>query len=207
MKISCIMPSYLGNYPGAAKDRESKWLRAVDSFRRQNYKDKELIVVSDGCERTIELCKKYNLQIFSLKKQKPFSGEMRNFGIKYAKGQIITYLDTDDYYEQGHLESIVYNGFLHASKRGFAFDRGNDWVYWDDYVLAPNYMKVKRTTEIKFAKIGTSCIAHKKNSLLWVDGYGHDYNFIQQLNSPKLNSEKIETAGYVVCHINGITDV
>lgn len=204
MKISVIMPSYLGDYHGAAKDRELKFIRAVDSFRRQNYADKELIVVSDGCQKTIDLCNRFKIQLFQLPKQKPFSGEVRNFGIKYAKGQIITYLDTDDYYEQGHLSSIMYNGFIHMSRRGIPFERDNDWVYWDDYVLTNDFVKHKRSTELKFAKIGTSCIAHKKNDVKWDDGYGHDFKFIQQLTG---KHEKIETAGYVVCHIPNLTDV
>lgn len=192
MKISVIMASYLGEYPGGASDREDKFIRAVDSFRRQDYPDKELIVVSDGCQKTIDLCNRFKIQLFSLPKQPLFSGEVRNFGIKYAKGKIITYLDTDDYYEQGHLTSIV---------KGF---KDNDWVYWDDYVLTNDFTKHKRNTELRFAKIGTSCIAHKKNDVKWADGYGHDWKFIGELTG---KSEKIETAGYVVCHINKLCDV
>lgn len=201
MKISVIMPSYLGDYPGGATDRESKFIRAVDSFRRQDYQDKELIVVSDGCQKTIDLCNRFKIQLFSLPKQVPFSGEVRNFGIKYAKGKIITYLDTDDYYEQGHLTSIA---------KSFG---DNDWVYWDDYVLTNDFIKHKRNTEMKFAKIGTSCIAHKKNVLKWGDGYGHDWNFIQDLMGVtypvgrSVKYSKIETVGYVVCHIHKITDI
>ena len=42
------MASYLGDYEGAAKDRDSKFIRAVDSYIKQNIKDVELIIVADG---------------------------------------------------------------------------------------------------------------------------------------------------------------
>jgi glycosyltransferase involved in cell wall biosynthesis len=193
MKISVIMPSFLYDYPGAAKDREGKFLRAVNSFLIQDYEDKELIIVSDGCDITNRNCVVgENVINIMLEKQIAFSGNVRNAGLEGATGDIITYLDTDDYYEQEHLKSIVENF------------NDNDWVYWDDYAMAPNYVKHRRNTELRFAKIGTSCIAHKKNDVKWGDGYGHDFEFIKQLTGKR---EKIETAGYVVCHINGKTDV
>ena len=43
-KISIIMQSYLGNYPGSRKDSHSKFLRAVQSFQNQLYKNCELII-------------------------------------------------------------------------------------------------------------------------------------------------------------------
>ena len=51
-KISIIMQSYLGNYPGSRKDSHSKFLRAVQSFQNQLYKNCELIIVADDCMET-----------------------------------------------------------------------------------------------------------------------------------------------------------
>lgn len=52
MKISVIMQSYLGDYPGARSNPKYKFVRAVNSFLLQKHPDKELIIVSDGCEET-----------------------------------------------------------------------------------------------------------------------------------------------------------
>ena len=45
--ISVIMPSYLGAYKNAAKDRDRKIVRAINSVVRQTYKDWELIIIAD----------------------------------------------------------------------------------------------------------------------------------------------------------------
>jgi uncharacterized protein with von Willebrand factor type A (vWA) domain len=53
-KISIIMQSYLGEYPGSRTDSVEKFKRAVKSFQNQLYKNCELIIVSDGCIKTQE---------------------------------------------------------------------------------------------------------------------------------------------------------
>ena len=49
MKVSVIMPVYLGEYEGCATNREDKFIRAVNSFLQNNLSDSELIIVSDDC--------------------------------------------------------------------------------------------------------------------------------------------------------------
>ena len=52
MKLSVIMPSFLGEYDGCASDRENKFIRSVHSFLENSIDEKELIVVGDNCEIT-----------------------------------------------------------------------------------------------------------------------------------------------------------
>ena len=60
-RIAVVMPSFLGDYTNAAKNREEKFLRAVNSVRTQSYDNKLLVVVSDGCLDTVRLCNELKL--------------------------------------------------------------------------------------------------------------------------------------------------
>lgn len=205
MKISVICASYLGRYPGSASNRELKFKRAVKSFLNQTYEDKELIIVSDGCDITNKLYDENfkdidNIKLIKLNKQNLYSGNMRNVAFDFAKGEIITYLDSDDAMGKKHLEII--------SKQ---FDINNyDWVYYNDYmVLNKEFTKLHiRKVETRWASIGTSAISHKNPKLLkngkhlkWSDGYGHDFLFVFKLNSLGLTFKKLEEMPqYLVCH-------
>lgn len=208
-KISVVMASYLGEYPNAATGRVEKFHRAVNSFLNQNYPYKELIIVSDGCPITITEANKYfnqeNIKIYGIEKQPIFSGSVRDYGCKKATGDIICYLDTDDYFGSTHL-SYIASGF-----------EDNDWVFFDDkiiYLFHPVNKNIismsKRDVLVQYGSIGTSSIAHKNSPLInWegCDGYGHDWSFINKLITFNLKFNKIPNCDYYVCHIPKSTDV
>lgn len=178
------MPSYLGDYPNAATNREEKLPRAIESYLAQEIG--ELIVVADGCEKTAEIASKYPVTVISIDKQPFFSGTPRNTGIQAAKYDYIAYLDNDDMFGKGHLKAITDN-------------LDTDWLYWDDCVNGKT-----RPVWLEFGHIGTSAIAHKKSlDCKWGDGYGHDWQFIKQLK--KYSSKRI-TANYQVMHIPKVID-
>jgi len=205
MKISVIMSSFLYPYPGAASNREQKFIRAVKSFLKQTHKDKELIIVSDGCNITNHLYeenfKQYdNIKLIRLPKQPLYSGNMRNVAFDMADGEIITYLDSDDAFGNKHLETI---------NNQFDIDK-YDWIYYDDYmVLDKAFSKFHvRKVETRYGSIGTSSISHKNPKILkngkylkWTDGYGHDFIFVFKLNAMTNNFKKINNMPqYIVCH-------
>lgn len=141
--ISVIMPSYLGNYPGAAQNRNEKFITAVESFLKACiYVNTELIIISDGCAETIRICKtKFKkhlssglIRLLELPRHELFTGSVRQAGIDIAKGQILCNLDTDDVFVEHHLKNIykTFNPELY------------DWAYFGynrqigdnvDYVL------------------------------------------------------------------------
>jgi len=204
IKFSVIMASYLGNY-GGASHRDIKFKRAVKSFLNQTYDNKELIIVSDGCELTIKIWEENfsqhdNIKLIKLNKQPLYSGSMRNVAFEVADGDIITYLDSDDALGKKHLETIFDQ---------FDIEK-NDWVYYDDYmVLNKEFNKFHiRKVETRFGSIGTSAISHKNpkniengNNLLWSTGYGHDFLFVFKLNSTTKSFKKLKKMPqYLVCH-------
>jgi len=204
-KISVIMASYLGNYPGGASNRDKKFIRAVNSFKKQTYDNKELIIVSDGCPLTVQLhgqffSKDPNIKLVPIPKQPLYSGEMRNAGLKFAEGEIISYLDTDDVLGPNHLQIIVDQ---------FDIEK-YDWVFYNDYMtLDATFKKLHlRIVEPRWASIGTSSISHKNlKETTWANscGYGHDFMFILKLAGMGLKFKKLEKMPqYIVAHyMNG----
>ena len=196
------MPSFLGEYEGCASNRNEKFVRAVNSFLANTYKNKELVIIGDDCEETestlLELFKEEidnGLIVFEQipKKQKLFSGKLRTQGIKIASGDLIMYLDSDDMYGDTHIQSVVEQ--MQSEKL--------DWCYFNDFINTDGGLMPK-SVELAHRSIGTSSIAHfKDNGLDWskCDGYGHDWKFIQKLMKWSDNHEKIFGATYIICHI------
>lgn len=202
MKLSVIMPSFLGEYEGCASDRENKFIRAVYSFLENSLLDKELIIIGDNCEITDRLLQDYFKHELSIgrikfhqlkKKQKLFSGLLRSKGIELASGEYICYLDTDDILGKNHLESI-----LNQVK-----SENLDWAYFNDYLNTDAGLVTKKV-DLKKDSIGTSSIIHRKDKKInWdkCDGYGHDYKFIERLIKWSSKKDKIYGGTYVICHI------
>lgn len=202
IKLSVIMPSFLGEYDGCASDRENKFVRAVHSFLENSLPEKELVIVGDNCEITEKLIKEHfrnqwdnGTIIFHQfrKKQKVFSGSLRSKGIELSSGEYICYLDTDDILGKNHLSSI-YN---QVSTQNL------DWAYFNDYINSDAGLITKNVELIKDS-IGTSSIIHKYDKRVnWdkCDGYGHDFKFIEKLMKWSKNKDKIYGASYIICHI------
>lgn len=86
-KVSVIIPTY---------NREKFLKEAIESVLNQTYKDLELIVIDDGSEDgTSQLMKTYSQIVY---KTIPHSGvsRARNEGIRWAQGEYIAFLDSDD---------------------------------------------------------------------------------------------------------------
>lgn len=201
------MPSFLGEYEGCAEDRDEKFIRAVNSFLGNDYKNSELIIVGDCCKKTESILKEvYAKELITEKiifynfptKQKLFSGILRSRGLEYARGDIICYLDSDDMIGETHISSIAEQ--MDAE--------GLDWCFYNDFINTPKGLVTKEVT-LAHGSIGTSSIAHLNNKLLTWDncnGYGHDYLFVQNLENWSTNYEKIFGCSYIICHIPELID-
>ncbi len=196
MKISVIMPAYLEPYPNSASNLSYKFMRAVNSFIDQEFKDAELIIIADGCNKAQSVYDVYfkdnpSIRLKRIDKQISFSGAVRQTGLEMAKGEIICYLDADDLLGKKHL--LIINEFFDLSLY--------DWAFYDDHVIVDaqfNYST--RNVSIAYACIGTSTIAHKKSlNVIWGDGYGHDWRLIEKYLAHRPGI-KIPTPQYYVCH-------
>lgn len=209
MKVSVICASFLGEYPNAASNREQKFIRAVKSFLNQTYEDKELIIVSDGCEITNRIYEENwltipNVKIFKSPKQALYSGGIRSIGCKMASGDVITYLDSDDVIGKNHIKTIMDQWDI----------KKYDWVYYDDLmVLNKEFTKFfTRVVEPRYGSMGTSAISHinyfkdprykdKSSKPDWFTGYGHDWLYCMKLAACGGQFKKLEKMpAYIVTH-------
>ena len=102
-KVSVIMPTY---------NRADRIGKSIESVLNQTFKNWELIIVSDGsADNTPEVIKKYkDSRIIFLEKKHGGPSLARNFGLKHARGEYITYCDDDDVLFPYHLETLT--GYL-----------------------------------------------------------------------------------------------
>jgi glycosyltransferase involved in cell wall biosynthesis len=194
------MASTLASYLGAASRRDEKIIRAINSVINQTFQDWELIVVADGCQKTVDIVSQYTdprISVVKIDKRPLWDGAPRNKGIELAKGEFITYLDNDDCLGENHLQII--NDNL----------KDYDWVYYDDWTLQGSDWLPRHCDIRKIGMNGTSNITHKKSlDMTWAHrGYAHDHYFNEKLRL-HLNYGKIPAGEYFVCHMpNGGIDV
>lgn len=102
--ISIIVPIY---------NVERYLEKCICSILKQSYSSFEVLLVDDGStDSSLEICEKWAAEdnrIRILKKSNGGLSDARNFGLRYASGKYITFVDSDDWIEEDYLE------FLHAS--------------------------------------------------------------------------------------------
>ena len=100
--VSIIMPAF---------NAENRIVETVHSLQRQVYQDYELIIIDDGstdktgllCDSLAEQCSKIRV----LHENNAGPGKAREKGIEVAKGDIIAFLDSDDYLSEDALQIIA----------------------------------------------------------------------------------------------------
>lgn len=101
VKVSIIVPVY-NVYPYLDK--------CLDSLVRQTLKEIEIIVVNDGTkdqsQEIIDQYAKKDKRIVALKKKNGGLSDARNYGLKYAKGEYISFIDSDDYVDITMMEKL-----------------------------------------------------------------------------------------------------
>ena len=85
--------------------------RCVENLLSQTYKDFEIILVDDGSPDTCPaMCdayaKKYS-NIHALHKENGGLSDARNAGMTAAKGEYVTFVDSDDYVHPAYLEMLM----------------------------------------------------------------------------------------------------
>lgn len=98
--LSIILPTY---------NRKYCIKRMIDSVLRQNFQNFELIIVDDGStDGTFEMLEEsyQDKRIKLVRKENGGVSSARNLGISLARGEYITFVDSDDYLLDGFFEDI-----------------------------------------------------------------------------------------------------
>ncbi|WP_049945091.1 glycosyltransferase [Butyrivibrio sp. AC2005] len=101
-KVSIVMPVY---------NAERYIASTIENLLAQSLKEIEIICVNDGStDSTCDILKKYaDLgKIMLMSQLHSNAGEARNLGLAYAKGEYVSFLDADDYFENEML-LLAYN--------------------------------------------------------------------------------------------------
>lgn len=125
-KVSVIVPVY---------NVENYIEKCLTSLVNQTLKDIEIIVVNDGSKDNSkkiinDFLDKYKNIVYVEKKNGGLS-DARNYGMKYAKGDYVAFLDSDDYVDEAIYEKM-YNK---------AVEENADFVECDFYWVYPNKKK------------------------------------------------------------------
>jgi len=102
--ISIIVPIY---------KVETYLSRCIDSILNQTYSDIEVILINDGspdkCGKICEDYAKKDNRIQVIHKENGGQSDAQNAGIKFAKGEFITFVDGDDHIAPTMLEILLEN--------------------------------------------------------------------------------------------------
>ena len=126
-KVSVIVPVY---------NVEKYIKKCLESLLNQTLQDIEIIIVNDGSkDNSVQIINnyinKYPNKIIYLEKENGGLSDARNFGIKYASGEYIAFLDSDDYAEKD-----TYQKMCELAKK-----ENSDMVECDFYWEYPNKLK------------------------------------------------------------------
>ena len=127
-KVSVIVPVY---------NVEKYIEKCLNTLVNQTIDDIEIIIVNDGSKDKSEdiikrFMEKYPEKIVYLKKENGGLSDARNFGIPYAKGEYIAFLDSDDY-----IENYMYKDMYELAKKD-----DSDMVECDFIWEYPNKIRI-----------------------------------------------------------------
>lgn len=235
-KISIIMQSYLGDYPGSRVDAVNKFRRAVKSFQNQLYKNCELIIVSDGCSKTHQIYarefkndpsikfilvdKKDTPNMYELNTEghKYYRGFPRRVGVGAATGELITYMDSDDFLLPEFAFTLILMYNINPEMKWWINSKwyDNEAANWEDSqeILGSDHIEDREIeglngkwtiTSVKpgMAVMAPWLLMHKADcTVKWRDtiGASEDSDFNRRLRAEYKDGMVFDRPIYVRCH-------
>lgn len=189
MRVSVIIPF---------RERNPKVLKCIESVKNQNYKNVEIITVSDKTKLEIK-----GVKSFINPKWKGV-GEKRNFGVKKANGSILFFLDSDcvvkknsiiklvKMFKTGKMDAI--SGKPLAPKKSNILGLVTGLEYEDRFdQMGENYVDVAATT----------CFGVLKKAFVDVGGF-KDYSKGEATGEDWDFSARLRQKNYKIYHTNKV---
>jgi|MTBAKSStandDraft_2_1061841.scaffolds.fasta_scaffold60296_2 glycosyltransferase involved in cell wall biosynthesis len=145
MKVSIIIPTY---------NRAHFITCAIDSALSQTFTDFEIIVVDDGStDGTAELLRsRYGDKIVYLRQERQGPAAARNAGMLIARGEYISFLDSDDLYYPYKLEMQVQllDVFTDLAMFYTEFSAFDDHGFFEEFHLRQYHKSAYRNRELRY---------------------------------------------------------
>jgi glycosyltransferase involved in cell wall biosynthesis len=189
MKVSVIIPF---------RAKNAKVLKCIESVKNQNYKDIEIITVSDRAKLKIKGIK-------SLVNEKCRGvGVKRNFGAREASGDVLFFLDSDCVVKQDSITKLVKmfeTGKIQAiSGKTLAPQKGNIL----DFVTGLEYEdRFNRMDESYVNVAATTCLGVLKKTFQDVGGF-KDYSQTEATGEDWDFSVRLVQKNYKLYHTNKV---
>lgn len=171
--LSVLVPAY---------NEEKVIARTIEGLLETEYPNKEIIVIDDGSkDKTLEIANRYKSKVKVLHKENGGKASALNYGIAFAKGEIIVIVDADTIVGRNALKQLV-KGFDKDEK--VAAVAGNikvrNRVNWLTWTQALEYVASIEIIRRAFDFFGSITIvpgalgAYKKSALEEVGTYHKD---------------------------------
>lgn len=142
--ISIVVPLY---------NVEQYLQKCVDSLINQTYKNLEIILVDDGspdnCPKICDEYAKQDIRIKVIHKENGGLSDARNAGMKVARGEYISFIDSDDWIKSEMIEDM-YNRMIEDNS-----DLVSSGVIWVDV----------DGTEIRTATVSENCVLNTEQAM------------------------------------------
>lgn len=122
--VSVIIPCY---------NREKYVSEAIDSVLAQSYPNIEIVVVDDGStDNSVEVVKSYNERVNLVEQENKGSSAARNTGIQNSHGELLIFLDSDDYISSDLISEQIQAFYRWPDAGVFCAN----WAYFIDGLLS-----------------------------------------------------------------------
>lgn len=180
--ISIIMPTY---------NRENIILNSINSVLNQTYPNFELIIIddgsTDGTKSLLKSIEEKRVKILHNNENKGCSYS-RNIGLKYAKGDIIMYLDSDNEWDSEYIKTMV-GAFMELPDADALYSAQYLYKNFDSKPYALRFASYNKTLLHNHNFIDLNCFCHKRKILNKIEGFNEsmwrlvDWEFILRISN------------------------